>query len=146
MARRDVIERTGPCDPNVFIQDYSIELRLAADGPLVELEDAVFACPLVASDRLSDNQSQILHDASMAAIRFVRDTVYIAPHYRTVALQRAAKRAVSWETRRGKSLVALDLQWILLRAKLGMLRTTPEIEEALCAPFRRTGGVRLMPR
>lgn len=142
MARRDVIERVGPCDPHIFIQDYSIELKLAADGPLAELMGHTVAFPETAQGRLTDNKAQILHDVSLAAIRFARQTRNLPARYRNIALKRAAKRAVSWTTRHGSGS-ALALQIIYLKAMFGLAQPTEDLEAALCRPFREHGKVRI---
>lgn len=142
MARRDVIERIGPCDPHIFIQDYSIELRLAADGPLAELMGHTVAFPDIAQGRLTDNKAQILHDVSLAAIRFARKAEKLPARYRNIALKRAAKRVVSWKTRHGSGS-AFALQIIYLKAMLGLAQPTEDLEAALCRPFREHGKVRI---
>ncbi|MBI1239178.1 MAG: glycosyltransferase [Alphaproteobacteria bacterium] len=143
MARRSIVERAGSCDPDVFIQDYSIELRLAAAGPLADLSAPAWAYPVEAPGRLTDNKAQILHDVNLAALRFLRSRPDLRRDYLNLAMRRAARRALAWEQRHGSLVRVPYLQWLYARSLLGLLRPTEAVEAALCAPFRATGRVRL---
>lgn len=143
IVRRELLDRVGRCDEGVFIQDYSLELRIATAGPIAEVDAMVIAYPKGAPGRLSENQAQILHDVNLAALRFLRSQPSLRRDFLHLAMRRAAKRALAWEQRHGSLARVPYLHWLYGRSLLGMLTPTEAVEEALCAPFRATGRVRL---
>lgn len=132
---------TGP-DAAVFIQDYSMELRLAARGPVALLDIPLFATPAAAPGRLSDNQAQTLHDVNAALLRFLRDQPEIPPALRRQAMRRAAGRAWLWASRHGCAAERLRALACHAAAGLGLLPPTPAVEGWLCRPFRASHPIR----
>jgi glycosyltransferase involved in cell wall biosynthesis len=144
LATADIVRASGGCDAGVFIQDYSIELRLAALCEFAAIDSPIFFAPTVAETRLSANQAQILHDVSLALLRFLRANPRLDDDDVRYGLRRAAARTRAWVGRHGGGGPALLQELRLpIAAWLGLLRPTEKTETLLCAPFRRTGAVRL---
>lgn len=71
MARADVFAKAAGADEDIFIQDESLPLRLAAlANKLVVVEEPVLLVPKV-EGVLSGNRSQLNHDRFMANYRFL---------------------------------------------------------------------------
>jgi glycosyltransferase involved in cell wall biosynthesis len=102
LVRREALQRSGGCDERVFVQDYSLALRLSrrcrfgiTDTPIVAAPDPAKTIP----DRLSANKAQILHDLNLALLLFIEDNPDLPAHYRRVAWRRAAGRSWKWARR-----------------------------------------------
>lgn len=146
LASADLVRTLGGCDEAVFIQDYSLELRLATTGPFVRVDDMVFLAPDAAPGRLSDQQAQTLHDINLALGNLLADHPdALSPALRRLALRRATGRAWSWARRRGgRSLLCRD-HWRSIGARLGLYRASPGVLRATCRIFRDTTDIRLIP-
>jgi glycosyltransferase involved in cell wall biosynthesis len=99
VIRRDAFEQVGGCDEDVFVQDYSVTLRLAHRGPFAALDIPVCAAPLGEPGRLSEDVSKMLADANKALFHFVRDTPDLSTTHRWFAARRAAGRSWKWQHR-----------------------------------------------
>jgi glycosyltransferase involved in cell wall biosynthesis len=92
LAKRDTLNKVGGCDTRVFVQDYSLLLRLALDSPWICLNNSIVfeSLPETSLDqRLSHNQAQERHDLNAALYWFFKDQ----PHLPLPAFQYAAKKA-----------------------------------------------------
>jgi glycosyltransferase involved in cell wall biosynthesis len=102
LVRREATRRSGGCDERVFVQDYSLALRLSrryrfgiTDTPIVAAPDPTE----IAADRLSANKAQILHDLNLAILLFIEDNPDLPAHYRRLAWRRVAGRSWKWARR-----------------------------------------------
>jgi glycosyltransferase involved in cell wall biosynthesis len=102
LVRREAMRRSGACDERVFVQDYSLALRLSrryrfgiTDTPIVAAPDPTE----IAADRLSANKAQILHDLNLAILLFIEDNPDLPAHYRRRAWRRVAGRSWKWARR-----------------------------------------------
>ncbi|HYB11029.1 MAG TPA: glycosyltransferase family A protein, partial [Alphaproteobacteria bacterium] len=93
LARADLVRATGGCDPGVFIQDYSIELRLARAAQFARVQRCVYLAPAAAPGRMSENAAQTFHDLNLALARFVASEPDLPWRARRLALRRASGRA-----------------------------------------------------
>ena len=113
LVLRDALERSGACDERVFVQDYSLALRLArryrfgiTDTPIVAAPDPNEMAP----DRLSANKAQILHDLNLALLLFIEDNPDLPARYRRIAWRRVAGRSWKWARREvGRPLWSREL-------------------------------------
>lgn len=142
LVRRDALLAAGCSDPGVFVQDYSLELRLAARGPIAVLDAPVVAYPDAAPGRLSDAHAQVLHDVNAALARFLADHPSLPPALRRAALRRAAGRAWLFASRHGPAEEALRALMLHLLALAGALPGRWQGEEALCRAFRHGPPIR----
>ena len=143
LASADAVRRSRGCDERVFIQDYSIELRLAALGCFAQLQEAIMRGPAAAPGRLNDNQAQILHDVNLALAYFLADHPVLPRDVARFAFVRAASRAWRWSRRHGSGSLASTEFRRVCGARLGLLRPTPRNVLATCATFAKTNSIRV---
>jgi glycosyltransferase involved in cell wall biosynthesis len=143
LARAAVVRASGGSDERVFIQDYSIELRLAAQGAFARLHEPIFASPTQLPGRLSDNQAQILHDINLALAHFLAERPDLPRDLARLGFGRAATRAWAWARRRGgKGFVSPEFRRVC-GARLGLLAPTAANLHATCSAFTETNSIRL---
>jgi glycosyltransferase involved in cell wall biosynthesis len=113
LVRREALQRSGGCDERVFVQDYTLALRLARRCRFGITDMPVVAAPErteMASDRLSANKAQILHDLNLALLLFIEDNPDLPASYRRIAWRRAAGRSWKWARREaGRPLWSREL-------------------------------------
>jgi glycosyltransferase involved in cell wall biosynthesis len=113
LVRREALQQSGGCDERVFVQDYSLALRLARRCCFGVTDTPVAAAPertAIAADRLSANKAQILHDLNLAVLLFVEDNPDLAARYRRLAWRRVAGRSWKWARREaGRPLWSREL-------------------------------------
>jgi hypothetical protein len=143
LACADMVRRCGGCDKRVFIQDYSIELRLAAMGGFALLHEPVLARPAALPGRLSENQAQVLHDVNSALANFIDERPDLPRDLARLAFVRAAARAWAWARRRGGKTPASREFWLLCGARLRFLAPSPANMRATCAAFAATNSIRV---
>ena len=145
LARAEAVRRSGGCDERVFIQDYSIELRLAEQGAFARLQEPVFLAPQEAPGRLSDNQAQILHDMNLALAHFIAARPALPRGLARLGFSRAAARAWAWARRHGGQGPGSPAWRLAMGARLDLRRPTRQNLLATCMPFAATNTIRLMP-
>jgi len=102
LVRRDGLEQSGGCDERVFVQDYTLALRLAQRCRFGITDTPVAAAPErteIAADRLSANKAQMLHDLTLALLLFIEDNPDLPARYRRAAWRRIAGRSWKWARR-----------------------------------------------
>ena len=92
LVKREVFERAGGFDENVFIQDESLPLMLAAASSKMAVTNAVVNLVPKGDGNLSDNKTQLNHDRFMAYYNFYQKNKH----------EKVFKRAVSagWKEKR----------------------------------------------
>lgn len=144
MARRDALLAAGGSDTGVFVQDYSLELRLAAGGRIARLDAPVVATPAAAPGRLSEAHAQVLHDVNAALLRFLAvHGAGLTPAQRRAALRRATGRAWLWASRHGSPAAKARTLGLHALALAGLLPAAAATEDRLCRPFREREQLRL---
>ena len=113
LVQRGALLRSGGCDERVFVQDYSLALRLARRCRFGITDTPVAAAPErteISADRLSGNKAQILHDMNVAVLLFIEDNPDLPAHYRRLAWRRVAGRSWKWARREvGRPLWSREL-------------------------------------
>jgi glycosyltransferase involved in cell wall biosynthesis len=143
LARAEIVRASGGSDERVFIQDYSIELRLAALGAFARLDQPIFASPTELSGRLSGNQAQILHDMNLALTHFLAERPDLPRNLARLGFVRAATRAWAWARRRGgKGFSSPEFRRVC-GARLGLLAPNGANLHATCRAFAETNSIRL---
>jgi glycosyltransferase involved in cell wall biosynthesis len=105
LVRRDALDASGGCDERVFVQDYTLALRLARQCRFGISDTSVVAAPdpaEVSADRVSANKAQILHDLNLALLLFIVDRPDLPGRYRRLALRRIAGRSWKWARREAR--------------------------------------------
>jgi len=144
LAKTDLVRRAGGCDPAVFIQDYSIELRLMYLAQKVAYTSRpIFIAPAAAAGRLSDNEAQILHDLNMAMAGFLAAYPDLPSQHRRKAYQRCLGRAWNWASRHNgaRPFSRPHLRYLCARL-LPWAGLTPQMLRESCAVFRVNRTVR----
>ena len=142
LATKDLVFRSGGCDERVFIQDYSIELRMARLSPFAKINAVVFDAPKEAPGRLSDNEAQTLHDVNLALAYFFDDFPNLHDDYKKIALKRASGRAWKWDKRH---LGTGYISRCFVRYLMNRLCPHENISEALfetCQVFSKSAAIR----
>ncbi len=102
LAKTSLVKDVGGCDEDLFVQDYSLELRLGQKGAFVKTQTPVYISPPQAPGRLSESVGQTLHDLNMALAHLCRD-YDIPKDLRRRIYGRAASRSFNWVKRRSGS-------------------------------------------
>lgn len=120
----------GGCDERLFIQDFSLLLRLSWRTAPVLVDCIVSASSDVPGSRLTDNQRLMLRETNQAIMHFIAETAGLPFNVRRTAIERAFGRAWKWRHRKlGASLVSRWF-WLYALAKLG--------PPGLASPFLRS--------
>jgi glycosyltransferase involved in cell wall biosynthesis len=144
LACADLVRRSGGCDTRIFIQDYSIELRLARKSGFAHVDTQIYLSPMSLEGRLSGNEAQILHDMNLALAHFLSDHTDIPSKLRRYAFARAAGRASAWARRRARKGPLSSDFLRYLGARTGMMPPSFENCRATCRIFRETNEIRLV--
>jgi len=140
----------GGCDERVFIQDYSIILRLANRTSIAVVPKILAFCPVVeADDRASAlaGGGQVLHDLNLASGYFMHETEDIPRPLQYTILRKTTGRAWKWARRRGrKSFFSRQFMNYLLAKLAPQALDIPGLILASCTTFRETSSVRLAQR
>lgn len=143
LARTETVRRAGGCDERIFVQDYSIVLRMATQGGFARLTESLFLAPAEMPDRMSADQAQVLHDMNLTLAHFVSEQPDLPRRLARLGFRRAAQRAWAWARRRGGRGLASRELWLLCGARLGFLPPSPANLQATCAPFAATNRIRI---
>ncbi|MES2215617.1 MAG: glycosyltransferase family 2 protein [Pseudomonadota bacterium] len=93
---RELLVRIGGCDERVFVQDYSISLRLAQHTKFVTT-NKITSCNIdLNQERLSSNKLQENHDTAYARYLFMQDNMHIARKYKSLTLRKQMAKSWSW--------------------------------------------------
>lgn len=143
LARREVLDRVGGADARVFIQDFSLLLRLAADGPFAEITVPVVLFPEAVDQRLTSNAAQILHDLNLATVLYLDDAPGVADTLRRLFLNRVWERAYKWASRHEGARATLGTLVRRTAFRLGLGAPRGPGLLAATVPFAMTSSVRL---
>jgi glycosyltransferase involved in cell wall biosynthesis len=141
LIRKDLALAVGGCDERVFVQDYSLLLRLAEKSPFVALDAPVVLHPAAPLDRLNDGGPQLLHDTNLTVAHFLAEHT-VSPALATMATRRAMTRAWLWAKRRESIGVFSRWYWLRLAAYLPLPALRPLLLAASCGAFTLSRAVR----
>jgi glycosyltransferase involved in cell wall biosynthesis len=102
LVSREASQASGGCDERVFVQDYTLALRLARRCRFGITDTPIVAAPErteMDADRLSANKAQILHDLNLALLLFIEDNPDLPARCRRIAWRRVAGRSWKWARR-----------------------------------------------
>jgi len=111
MVKTKTLLEVKGCDPQVFIQDYSIPLRITGhhykfkdkEPFLMAITKTTICCgPKFIENRIMGNNAQTLYDLSMATINFINDAKFLPYKYKQEAIKRIVDRCKKWERRKGR--------------------------------------------
>lgn len=137
----DAVRRIGGCDERVFVQDYSLFLRLAASGPFLRIDAPVALTARAPGEHLNDGGPQVLHDVNLALYYFLSEHRLPRPLARE-SVRRGLQRAWHWARRREAATVFDPSFRRLLAAYLPFAAASPEPLRRSCAAFSASRAVR----
>lgn len=141
LIRREIALSVGGCDERVFVQDYSLLLRLSMRAPFVALDTPVVLHPAAPQDRLNDGGPQLLHDTNLTVVHFLADHD-VPPELATMATRRAMTRAWLWAKRREGATPLSRWYWLRLASYLPLPALRAKLIEASCGAFTLSRDVR----
>ncbi|HXE27083.1 MAG TPA: glycosyltransferase [Stellaceae bacterium] len=141
LIRRDLALSVGGSDERVFVQDYSLLLRLSARAPFVALNVLAVLHPAAPQDRLNDGGPQLLHDTNLTVVHFLAEHE-VPPELATMATRRAMTRAWLWAKRREGVTPLSRWYWLRLASYLPLPALRARLLEASCGAFTLSHEVR----
>ncbi|MFA7430527.1 MAG: glycosyltransferase [Rhodospirillaceae bacterium] len=137
LARTDLMREAGGCDTRVFIQDYSIALRMAARTAFAYVPETLALAPVEDGElaRASGNKAQILHDLNLVMANFLDDHPDLSITMRTKMIRRAVSRAWKWHRRQNAGGILSAPFLDLVRSALPS--PPPALVHRSCAVFRQ---------
>jgi len=135
------VRAVGFCDPEIFIQDFSLALRLATVGSFVAVDAVVALGPAVAEGRLNNDGPQCLHDANLAIANFL-ETRRLPRALVWTAVKRATTRAYLWARRREGAGLLSYWTWLRLCGLLPLPHLAVGLVRRSCRAFTLSQPVR----
>ncbi|WP_417841928.1 glycosyltransferase [Terasakiella sp.] len=115
MIRTRAFKDVGGCDERVFVQDFSLPLRLSKKHRMACTDLLVVFGPENADGRILDAQATVIHDLSATMYYFLMDNPDISADLQRLAFKRCAGRAWKWAKRKqGKSIFSRAFYLYLL--------------------------------
>ncbi len=133
MVRTDAFRDVGGCDERVFVQDWSLPLRLAKKYAIALFNAVICHAPHDAHGRIMDNHVQMIHDLSATQYYFLKDNPSLDDRYKKLILKRLTGRAWKWAKRQNNAsllspyfLNALRGRYALTRDPITLLKKSLE--------------------
>lgn len=100
LVDRELVVAIGGCDERIFVQDYSLALRLARKADkFVSVNKLISHNVDAGQQRLSGNKLQENHDTAAARYFFVRDNLDISYECKYMVLRLFLRKAFKWHLR-----------------------------------------------
>jgi glycosyltransferase involved in cell wall biosynthesis len=141
LIRRDAALAVGGSDEHVFVQDYSLLLRLSLLGPFAAIDTPVVLHPETPEDRLNDGGPQLLHDTNLTVAHFLGQHD-VPDELATMAMRRAMTRAWLWAKRREGVTPLSRWYWLRLASYLPLPALRGPLLDASCGAFTLSRPVR----
>lgn len=141
LLRAEAVRRVGGCDARVFVQDYSLFLRLAASGPFLRSTAPVALAARGPRQHLDDGGPQVLHDINLALYHFLSEHD-VPPGLMRAAVRRGLQRAWHWARRRERARISDPSLRRLFVSYLPFGNGSPEPLRYSCAAFTASRSVR----
>tara|TARA_A100001011_G_scaffold393118_1_gene482211 strand:- start:2979 stop:4913 length:1935 start_codon:yes stop_codon:yes gene_type:complete len=114
MIKTEVLQKINGCDPKIFIQDYSMPLRVSGyhyksqglkPHRIGISKKIICVGPEFIEDRIITNQGQTLHDLSHAAINFIEEHSNIEKKLVKNCLKKIYRRCLKWQRKKNKETI-----------------------------------------
>ena len=111
MIRTETILEVKGCDETVFVQDYSLPLRVAGNQYISKTsrkfnvfstEKIICVGPSFIKERIMSNNAQTLYDLSIATLNFLEKATFVNKALKRKALRKIVARCLSWRRRVNK--------------------------------------------
>ena len=129
MIKTESFKKVGGCDENIFVQDYSIPLRIAGNHlksksckhyKVAVTSKLICVCPKFITNRIMDNNGQTVYDLSIASLNFLDDHSLLKQKVKDAVLKKIISRCWKWALRKnGKSYFSKEFR-IYLKNKFGL--------------------------
>ncbi|MBI3507860.1 MAG: glycosyltransferase, partial [Proteobacteria bacterium] len=120
LFRTETVKKAGGCDPDVFVEDFALALRVARLAPIARFDHVVTWGPAADETRIMVGQGhQAHHDFALALVHFLRSNPDMADRYGHLAFRRAAGRAWKYARRVAGLGWGSRYPWLNLRAYFG---------------------------
>ena len=147
IAETAFLRKIKGCDDEVFIQDYSLELRMAAESPVVFIPETVFFSHAeITERRMMNNGRQVLHDCNLAVRDLFVERPNLLANYGWDAAKRLSGRAWHWARRHeGRTLLSREYRdFVASRLRIGnplsiMTRSCGSFVKGVRRPERHKG-------
>jgi len=132
MVRTQTFKEMGGADPEVFVQDVSIPLRVAARGRMGKTDLLAVIGPREVEGRMMGAHPTMVYTMSANMYHFLRDNPDTPTSLQRLAFKRCAGRAWKWANReQGKSFLSRDF-YLYVMAQLPIwYKTADWIKETL---------------
>ena len=106
MIKSTTIKRVGGCDRNIFIQDYSLPLRVSGyqykrknlkPFSIGLTKEIICVAPKFIENRIITNNAQTLHDQSLASINFLNEHPHVPDSYKKKLYKKIIRRCWKWK-------------------------------------------------
>jgi glycosyltransferase involved in cell wall biosynthesis len=143
MVRRDAFHEVGGCDESVFVQDWSLPIRIARLYNICLFRELIVYFPKTATGRVMGNEPQMLHDLTATQYHFIKQHPDLDKRYQKMAAKRCIGRAWKWEQRINNASLFSKYFFLYAANRLGvplnplwLLKQTPEV-------FRKNNNIRI---
>lgn len=141
LVERALFLRAGGCDEQVFVQDESLPLRLAAHARCLVDSSAIVTWVPAAGSHLSDNKIQQHHDRFMTFYHFLHQHPDL-PASSRMKLARKCVSAARKAARDGAALPGLKVQFAYFAAKAGLLSPDSKMIDMFHDAFAQIPAIR----
>ena len=144
---REVAMTAGGSDETIFVEDYSLCLRMALYGAFVSIAADVAYGPGDDGARLSFDGAQTLHDMNAALANLLRDQAVFSRSLKNRITRSALGRGCKWARRHENAHVVsrINLLYLLANLRIGswpLISTSETMMKAACEPFGRSRDIR----
>ncbi|MFN7755784.1 MAG: glycosyltransferase family 2 protein [Holosporales bacterium] len=139
LVRRTALQACEGCDPApevAFIQDYTLNLRLARLGAFIELDDILVHATPIVEGRVSGNRARELGNLNRALASFLRQFPSTSGRLQSYAVRHAAGRALRWSRRINKRWWLFDPAFWRQVRSLFPIKDAPRFIEATTVVFQ----------
>lgn len=120
MLRTAAFREVGGCDESVFVQDFSLPIRIAARYSISFFREPIVYFTKEAEGRVLGNPVQVLHDLTASQHNFVKTHPDLPKRYHKIAAKRCIGRAWKWAQRQQQAKVGSKYFWLYAANRLGI--------------------------
>ena len=153
MIKTDVFFNVNGCDSNIFIQDYSLPLRVAGfhlkkkgnkKFKIGLTKRTICVGPKFITNRIINNEAQTLHDLSMASLNFIEEHPLLRHGYKIKVLKKIVRRYLKWDKKTKENKI-INFNYIrLLLTYLNILPNLKKIRYEILNVWKKEKNVRII--
>ena len=122
LFKKETIDSFGGCNKKIFCPDYFVELMMSSRGPFIESKNLIFFNPFEDKNRISQNETQILHDLNYALEEFFLLNEKLSNLYGKKSLKRAASRQLNYIKKYVWKEISFDVLFHYILASLKVIK------------------------